>query len=228
MRAVAKAHADLTKRMVDVGLPPEDADKYEIGGEGIPKEFDVAAFRKDAGMQDFLKGAHSLGLTNKQVNYVIGKYLAIAPELAGAASELSNEECVAQLALTWKSDAEMASKCASAFRATTKLAESIGMKYDDFDAAFGNNPLFIRAMAKLAEQMGEDQPPNDAGGGGDASADFDAKVKGLREQLDKIPERNTKEREAIHAQLNELYNKRYGTGARAPFYVPGSKQGKAA
>jgi len=224
MKAVAKGYGDLSKRMVDVGLPPEDADKYEIGGDGIPKEFDIAEFRKDQGMQDFLKGAHSLGLTNKQVNYVIGKYLAIAPELAGAAVELSTEECVAQLALTWKSEAEMVSNIRGSRTAASKLAEAVGMTFDDVEAEFGNNPIFIRLMAGLAKQMGEDQPPNDQAGGGDVAADFDAQTRELREKLEKLPE-YAKEREAIHAKLNELYEKRYGKGGRAPLFV---RQGKAA
>jgi hypothetical protein len=231
MRALAKSHGELTKRMVDVGLPPEDADKYEIGGEGsgIPKEFDVAEFRKDPQMADFLKGAHSLGMTNKQVNYVINRYLAVAPELAGAAAELSNEECVAQLALVWKSDAEMASNLKASHVAATRLAEASGLKYDDIDAAFGNNPVFIRLMAGLAKQMGEDTPPNDQDAGGDRNgADFDSQVAALRKQLDEIPERNTKERDAVLTKLDELYNKRYGKSQRAPLFVRGAAGGKAA
>lgn len=223
MRALAKGNVELTKRMVDVGLPPEDADKYDI--TEIPKDFDIAEFRKDPATADFLKGAHSLGMTNKQVNYVINKYLTLAPELAGAAAELSNEECIAQLKLTWKSDAELAGNLKASHTAASKLAESIGMTYDDVDAAFGNSPVFIRLMAGLAKQMGEDVLPNDVGGGGDATGDFDAQAKALRAQLDAIPERNKKERDAVHAKLDELYAKRYGKGQRAPFFVAGAKQG---
>lgn len=218
MRALAKGNAELTKRMVDIGLPPESADKYEL--EGLPKDFDVAEFRKDPQMADFLKGAHSQGLTNKQINYVIGKYIEAAPEIAGAAADLSSEECVSQLKLAWKSDAEFARNVKLSNVAATKLAAAIGLTYDDVDAAFGNNPLFIRLMAGLATQMGEDVlPADETGGGADGAGDFEAQAKALRDELDKIPERNKKERDVVQAKLNALYEKRYGKGQRAPFYI---------
>lgn len=231
MRALAKANAELTKRMVDVGLPPEDADKYDI--TELPKDFDVAEFRKDPATADFLKGAHSLGMTNKQVNYVINKYLAIAPELAGAAQDLTAQETIAQLKLTWKSEAELAGNLKASYNATTKLAETIDMTYDDVDAVLGNNPIFIRLMAGLAKQMGEDVPPHDQTIGDGADADFDAQAKKLRLELDAIPERNRKERAAVQAKLDALYARRYGTAVRAPLLTirapaPAKSDGKAA
>lgn len=217
MRAVAKSHVELTKRMVDVGLPPESADAYELE---VPKGFDVAAFRKDAKTADFLKGAHSLGMTNKQINYVVNKYLEAAPGLVEGAQELSNEECIAQLALVWKSDAELAGNLRLCNLAATRLAEAVGMKYDDVDAAFGNNPVFIRLMAGLAKQMGEDVPPLPSDGGADNTAtDFDSQASALRKELDGIPERDSKARAAVHAKLNALYEKRYGQGKRAPVFT---------
>jgi hypothetical protein len=222
LRALAKGYTELNKRMIDVGLPPEDAEKYEI--EGLPKDFDVAEFRKDPEMANFLKGAHSLGLTNKQVNYVIGQYLKVAPEIAGAAQELSGEECTAQLKLVWKSDAELATAIKSSFNAATKLADVAGLTYDQLDARYGNDPTFIRLMAALAKQMGEDVPPHGSPGS-DAAGDFDTQVKALRAELDQIPERNTKERGAVRAKLDALYSKRFGNAQRAPLLTinPGKK-----
>lgn len=212
VRAMAKGYTELQKRMVEVGLPPEDADKYELTA---PEGFDVAEFRKDPQMADFLKGAHSMGLTNKQVNYVIGKYLEAAPEIAGAAQELSNDECTAQLKLVWKSDADLAANLRGCNLAATRLAEAAGLKYDDLDAAFGNNPVFIRLMASLAKQMGEDVPAGPNAMGTDA-ADFETQKKALWAERDALPERDAKGRAAVQAKLDALYNKRYGAATRAP------------
>lgn len=218
MRALAKGHGELTKRMVDVGLPPEDADHYEL--EGLPKDFDVAEFRKDPQMQNFLKGAHSQGLTNKQINYVIQQYIEVAPGIAGAAAELTEEECIAQLSLTWKSEAELAANLKASHRAATKLAEATGMTFADIELAFGNSPVFIRLMRTLAGQMGEDTVPVDATGA-ESSGDWEAERVKLRDARDAIPERDTKARAVAQAKLDVHYEKRYGTGKRAPFFVKG-------
>jgi hypothetical protein len=213
VRALAKGYNEITKRMVDIGLPPEDADKYELTA---PEGFDVAEFRKDPQMADFLKGAHSMGLTNKQVNYVIGKYLEAAPELVAGAQALSNDEAISQLKLVWKSDADLAANLKGSYTAASRLAESVGLSYDDVDKAFGNNPMFIRLMAALAKQMGEDVPASASASGGADVADFDTQVKALRTELDTLPERDTKGRAAVREKLDALYSKRYGNAQRAP------------
>jgi hypothetical protein len=214
-RALAKSYGELQKRLVETGAPPEDADKYEL--TDMPKGFDVAEFRKDAKTSDFLKGAHSLGMTNKQVNYVINRYLEIAPELAGAAAELSAEEVSAQLRLTWKTDAEFAGNQALAFKAANKLAQSAGVTFEDLEAGgLGNNALFIRLMAALAPQMGEDVPPNIIAGGGGA-ADWDTAIKAAKAERDALPERDKKGRAAAQAKVDQLYEKKYPTRRAGAF-----------
>jgi hypothetical protein len=223
MRALASAHGDLTKRMVDVGLPPEDADKYDLTGEEIPKGFDVAQFRKDSKTANFLKGAHSLGMTNKQVNYVIGEYLKTAPELVAAAKSLTAQECVDDLMADWKTDEEYEANIKRCNFAANRLAESAGMKFSDVDAVLGNNPTFIRLMASLASHMGEDVPPLDAGAGGDGEGvNFDDQVKTLQAELAKIPDIDPKGRQALLDKITALFNKRYGTQKQKTVFVSGS------
>jgi len=205
-RKLAAANAEFHKRMVDVGLPPEDADKYELQA---PKGVDIAELRKDPTFASKLKGYHALGMTNKQVQQVLTDYLEIAPELAGAAAEMTAEEVTAQLGLVWKSPAELTANLGKSLKAATSLASATGLSFADVEAAgLGNNPTFIRLMAHLASMMGEDGnlpsstpsfSPNE----------FEGKVAALRAELDQIPERDSKARKVKLDQISELYKQRY-------------------
>lgn len=209
-KATAKAHRDLTARMVETGLPPEDADKYEIE---VPKGVDLAEFKKDPLFAAKLKGYHALGMTNKQVSRVINDYLELAPSLAGGAQQLTNEEVVADLTKIWKTPVELRANMQGALRAAQTLSQSLGLDYADVDTSLGNNPIFIRLMAGLSKQMGEDGGFPAAGGM--APADFESQVKALDAELAAVPERDKKGREAVLAKKSALYAKRYPE-TRAP------------
>lgn len=211
-KATAKAHRELTTKMVETGSPPESPEKYELD---LPKGFDVAEFRKDEGTATFLKGAHSLGLTNKQVNYVINKYLETAPQIAGAAAQLSAEEVMGELGKVWKTPQERLTNMREGLRASTTIAQSMGLTFADFEAAgLGNNPMFIRIATHLAKQMGED------GGfpvsGGIAPTDFDSQKKALEAELEKVPDYDRPGRQKILEKIGELYAKKFPGGRAAP------------
>jgi hypothetical protein len=210
-RAIAKAHKELTARMVEVGLPPETSDKYELEG---PKGFDVAEFRKDPQTADFLKGAHSQGMTNKQVNYVINKYLETAPGLVAGAQALSNDAVIAELGKVWATPTDLRTNMAAGLRAATTLAKSMGLTWEDFEnAGLGNNVMFCRAMAALSTQMGEDGSL--PAGTGIVPSDFESQCKAIDAELEKVPERDTKGRQALLDKKTALYNRRY-PDRRAP------------
>lgn len=209
-KATAKAHRDLTARMVETGLPPKDADSYELE---VPKGVDLAELQKDPEFKSALKGYHALGMTNKQVSQVINDFLRIAPQIAGGAQQLTNEEVIADLGKIWKTPVELRAQTQGAARATETLARSLGIDYADIDASLGNNPIFIRLMAGLSKQMGEDGGFPAAGGM--APAEFESQVKALDAELAAIPERDKKGREAVLAKKSALYAKRYPE-TRAP------------
>lgn len=211
-RAIAKAYAELKGKMVDTGLPPESADKYELEG---PKGFDIAEFRKDPSTVDFLKGAHSQGMTNKQLNYVINKYLETAPAMVAASAQLSHEDFMTELTKFWPDPQERLTNIRAGLTAGTKFAESMGLKWTDFEAAgLGDNPMFARIMATLAKQIGEDGnlPSNVPMAG----TDFDSQKAALDAELAGIPERDVKKREAVLAKITALYNKRFPSRQPAP------------
>lgn len=212
MIKLSRAYGELDTKMKSSGLPPESAEKYEL--EDV-QGFDIKEFKADPATQSFLKSAHSQGMTNKQVNFVISQYLALAPDLAGAAQQLSNDECIAQLRQSegFKLDSEFSASIKGANHAASKLAESLKLTFADVVAAgLGNNPLFIRLMTALSQQMGEDTIPNDdplnAGGGGGGT--FEEQNAALLKELAAIPVTDQKGRQAVLAKQAVLFEKRYG------------------
>lgn len=199
------ALAELQKRMVDTGLPPENAEGYEITP---PAGLDLAELKKDPVYASKLKGYHALGMTNKQVQQVLTDFFEVAPELASAAQENSNEAAIENLKLVWKTDADMASNVGSANRAAVTLGKAIGVSIEDIEHyGLGNNPLFIRMMAELARQTGEDRAPLQTAPS--ASGEWDAVNKRLRGELDGIPETDPKGRRKKLEEISQHYERRY-------------------
>lgn len=210
IRKQAEAYTPLSKRMVDVGLPPEKPEAYKLELPADVKDVKLEDFAKDANTQAFLKGAHAAGMTDKQVNFAIAHYMKVAPQLAGAGGEISAEEATTQLRTVWKTDADFKQNASSAYRASASLASVAGLTYDDIEAAgLGNNPVFLRLMAALGKEMSEDTTPNgDAPGG--AGGTFEEQTQALRKQLEAMPLHDAK-RKGLQEQLDALYSKKYGS-----------------
>src|SRR5690606_40919240 len=72
-RKVAEAYKHLETRFGSGDVPPKTPEEYAVKLEGV-EGFNWDEFKVDEGTQSFLKGAHAKGLTNDQVQYVIGEY----------------------------------------------------------------------------------------------------------------------------------------------------------
>lgn len=205
-KAGFKALGELQKRMVDVGLPPESAEKYELES---PAGVDVKELAKDPVFASKLKGYHALGMTNKQVQQIINDYAEMVPEIAAAAVEDNQERCLANLALTWKTPEEMAKNIGASHRGATLLAKSLGVSFADIEGyGLANNPMFIRLMTEYARQTGEDVAPLPDAAKVVSSEWADVK-KQLDTELEAIPESKPKERRAKLEQITAHYEKRF-------------------
>jgi hypothetical protein len=208
IRKQAEAYAPLAKRMVDVGLPPEKPDGYKL--ESLPQGLDPAEFAKDPATGDFLKVAHAEGLTNKQVNAVVAHYLKFATEQGEAGAALTTESATTALKQVWTSDADFRQNTGAAWRASNSLASVAGVKYEDIEAAgLGNNPVFVRLMAALGKEMGEDVPPIDATQSGEGKT-FEEQASSLRKELEALAMHDPK-RKGVQERLDALYARKYGT-----------------
>ena len=209
-RKVAEAHGHLEKRFGSGDLPPKSADEYapKVGVEG----FNFDEFKADPAMQTFLKGAHAKGMTNDQLSFAIEQFLEVAPSLVEGSGKLDAEQCKAALSEVWAKPEEAKANYAYAFRATEAYAAKIGVTFEEIEASgLADHPLFIRMMAAVGPELGEDTSPSTEGAGGGISVEeFENQAAALRQQLQELPV-SDKRRPAVKAQYDALYAKRFGT-----------------
>lgn len=205
-RKVAEAYKHLETRMGSGDAPPKTAEEYAVKLEGV-EGFNWDEFKKDESTQSFLKGAHAKGLTNDQVQYVIGEYMKAAPGLIDGAAQLTAQDCTAALKSLWADDKTLTANVGASYRAAQAFA-SEGTAPGNFNslmAKYGNDPDFIAFTANIGKELKEDSAIN---GGGVNEADFAVKSAELREQLQKLDVHDPK-RPAIQAQLNAMYDSKY-------------------
>jgi hypothetical protein len=175
IRKQAEAYGPLVKRMGTDELPPAAATDYKIEA---PKDLDPAAFEgflKDPQTVGALDKMHKLGMTNTQANAVMGMYLEAAQMIAAGGPALTAEQTIADLRKDWKTDADLSKNVSAARHAATVLGTRVGMDFAAIEASgLANNPAFIRMMAALAPELGEDKSPN---GGSLPATDLDSLVK---------------------------------------------------
>lgn len=206
-RKVAEAYKHLETRLGSGDAPPKTAEEYTVKLEGV-EGFDWNEFKADPDTQSFLKGAHAKGLTNDQVQYVIGEYMKAAPNLIGGAAQLTQQDCTAALKAVWGDDQAIRTNVSASYRAAEAFA-SEGDAPGNFNALmtkYGNDPDFIAFTANIGKELKEDSAIN--GGAQVSEADFAVKSAELRSQLQALPPHDPK-RPGIQAQLDEMYNRKY-------------------
>lgn len=206
-RKLAESYKHLETRMGSGDVPPKTAEEYAVKLEGV-EGFNWDEFKKDEGTQSFLKGAHAKGLTNDQVQYVIGEYMKAAPALIEGGAQLTAQDCTAALKAVWTDEASMKSNVSASYRATEVFASEKGKpgSFDALHAKYGNDPDFIAFTANIGKELKEDTAIN--GGNVTNDGDFKVKTAELRQQLQDLPAHDPK-RPGIQAQLDTLYNNRY-------------------
>jgi hypothetical protein len=155
---LAEAYGHLEKRMGSGDIPPKTAEEYAIAVPDALK--DTWTPKDDPLMGEFLKDAHAAGLTQKQMDMVMGKYFEMAPALVNGSRQLSADECVTDLRSEWKTDEQYKTEVGKAYKAA--------MAYGDKDADaiikdYGNDPRIVRFMARVGNELGEDRSLNPGG-----------------------------------------------------------------
>lgn len=155
---LAEAYGHLEKRMGSGDLPPKTAEEYAIAVPDALKE--TWNPKEDPLLGDFLKDAHAAGLTQKQVDLVMGKYFEMAPALVNGSRQLSADECVTDLRSEWKTDEQYKAEVGKAYKAAVAYGDK------DADAIikdYGNDPRIVRFMARVGNELGEDRSLNPGG-----------------------------------------------------------------
>lgn len=146
---VLKSYTALEQRMRDGGAPPKDVSGYTFEPPEELKDIPLDAERTE----DFKKFCHGLGLTTKQYQGVMERYLGSIGDIAEQAMQYQRSECEAQLKAVWKNDADIRKNVGLALKAFNALAD------EDIKAELprlGNNPALLRILAKVGAEMQED------------------------------------------------------------------------
>ncbi|NMX27101.1 hypothetical protein HBO14_11245 [Pseudomonas sp. WS 5406] len=205
-RKMGEAYKHLETRMGTGDVPPKSADEYAVKLEGV-EGFDWDEFKADPDTQSFLKGAHAKGLTNDQVQYVIGEYMKAAPALIGGAETLDLQGCTDALKAVWSDDKSMSQNVRASYLASSTFANAEGLgSYEALNRKFGKDPDFIAFTANIGKELKEDTAIN--GGAQVSEADFAIKAAELRKQLEVLPAHDPK-RKGVQAELDAMYDRKY-------------------
>lgn len=204
---MAEAYGHAEKRIGSGDVAPKSAEDYKVN---IPaaladkvKAEDIAA---DPKMKDFLAKAHAEGLTQKQVDFMVGEHLARSLDLQGALKVLSAQECTAELRKSWTTDADYSAGVQRAFRAAEAYA---GEDLDGFMQAYGNDPRIVSLLAAVGAELSEDRAAPGGAGGVTTQATLDSLVKS-KAYMDPMDPAHTTTKQQVERLMQQLH----GTGAK--------------
>ena len=134
---------------------PESIDGYEVNVEG----FDFDEFKAIEENQAFLERAREAGLDNNSLNFLLGEYNQLIPQLMEANAALDNEAAVKTMSEIWGGEAEQNFGYAQAV-AGNLIANGVLTAEEVNNPSFGNNPLVLMMAAYFGQQLNEDTPPS--------------------------------------------------------------------
>lgn len=206
-RKLAEAYGHAEKRIGAGDIPPKEASEYQVTVPDTLKEaFDPAT---DTDMQAFLKDAHAAGLTQKQLDMVMGKYFELAPQLAAGAKQYDAETATAELKKTWATDADFNRNVRNAYVGADAIAQKAGLNVKDImDGPLGNDPTFLKLMAAIGPEFAEDAPP-----GGQQMASQEDIESLMRSQAYTDPKHP--DHAKVSEKVRKYYERKFGTEAAA-------------
>lgn len=145
----AQGYESLAKRMGAGEAPPQTPDGYQ---PELPQGWDADRLKSDPVFAGFLKGAHAKGLNNAQVSYILSEFqnrmdMMRSPEVGEA--ELRN---------VWKTEDSFQAGLVNSYRGSKAFSED-DAHAQRLEQKFGNDPDFIRLMARVGKELGEDKQP---------------------------------------------------------------------
>ncbi len=198
---LAEGYAAASKRIGTGDLPPENAAGYV--DSPVPEQF------KDVPLDPTLTGPfrermHKLGLTQAQLDGVMGEYWSVVPAVLNGAARVTADEARAELSKVWSDPAELQRQMSHAERAVSAMPEALAAQVRE---KYGTDPLFWQFAAHYGKEVGEDTPP--ASGGSVAPVgDVEAIMRTEAYRNPKHPDH-----EKVSAQVRRAFEKRHGTGS---------------
>ena len=152
-KKVAEAHTALEKRAGELGLPPEKAADYKITlPEGSTLNMEML---QGPQLDAFKESAHKGGMTQKQFDVAVGAHLQGLNDFVAGLAEQGAAMAKDELAKDpdWQGQnlspqLKLAYRTFQAFATTEEAAEI---------DRIGNNPVFLKVLARIGKDLGEDR-----------------------------------------------------------------------
>ena len=185
-----------TKETTTTGAP-ESIDGYEVNVDG----FDFDEFKAIEENQAFLERAREAGLDNNSLNFLLGEYNQLIPQLMEANAALDNEAAVKTMGEVWGAEAEQNFGYAQAV-AGNLIANGVLTAEEVNNPSFGNNPLVLKMAAYFGAQLNEDTPPSNTQQNGATD------IQSLMQSEAYLNESHT-DHKRVFAQVQNFYQKQY-------------------
>lgn len=176
---------------------PESIDGYEVNVEG----FNFDEFKAIEENQAFLERAREAGLNSKSLNFLLGEYNQLIPQLMEGNAALDNEACIAAMNETWGADASTNFKFAQA-AANNAIQNGILTPEEVNSPEFGNNPLVLKMAAYFGQQLNEDTPPSNTQQNG--AVDIQSLMSSEAYMNESHPDHKR-----VYAEVQKAYSKSY-------------------
>jgi hypothetical protein len=203
---LAGGYGELSKRFGDGGAAPKAPEEYAVVVPDTLKEA-MGDLNNDDMFKQFRSEMHGLGLSQKQFDGVMSKYFQLVPELVAGGVAFNTESATADLRKAWTDDGTYTKNVQLAYRAGDSIAKAAGMSFNDLEkAGLANNPTFIKLMAAIGPEFGEDVPVT----GGQATG-F-ASESEIQKMLSSEANLNPKhaDHKATRARVDAYYARKYG------------------
>lgn len=150
-RKLSEGYSHLERRLGTGDIPPRSVDEYNIDLKSELYSFED--FKQEPENLEFLDKARELGVTPKQLEFMLGEYAKRLPELVQVGKELTIEDAHQSLSQVWKSEADFNNNLRSAYQAFQRYAAPEDLQHID---EIGNNPIVIKLLANIGKAFQED------------------------------------------------------------------------
>lgn len=200
-RKLSESYNHLEKRLGSGGdIPPRQMEDYDIDLHSELLSFDD--FKQEPENIEFLKKAHELGMTQKQLEFVLSEYAERLPELAQMGKELNIEDAYNSLSQVWTNEREFNSNLTVAYQAFQRYASPEDLQRID---EIGNNPIVIKLLANIGKTLQED-----AGIGKSLGYQVEDVKKLMMSETYRNP--SHPDHKSVHEQVRQYYQTTYGNG----------------
>lgn len=197
---LAEGYAAASKRIGTGDLPPEAPDGYK--DSPVPEQFKDVPLDPELS-RSFRERAHKAGLTQSQLDFVMGEYWSMVPAVLNGAASLSADEARAELSKVWSTPAELQRQMTAAERAVSAMPQELAAQVRE---KYGTDPLFWQFAAHYGREVGEDTPPAQ-----DGSAPVATDAEALM-RTDAYRNAKHPDHAKVSEQVRRAFEKRVGTG----------------